>query len=503
MRSRTSANLALLLAALFAFFGNGLSVLAVPQEPNRTEPTLPLTPEEAGTDADLLMKVARDIHPGYTRYRDAEDAVAAEGRFREVVAGVEEVGELYLAVSEFLAKIRCEHTEAELPPAIAEWRNSHPTMLPVAFQRANGKAIITGIAPGVTGITIGDELRAVDGHLMADLFKEIAPFLSVDGFTDQTKETLFSGSDDIGLTTFDVFYPLLHGFRDSFELRVRSEEGQEPTVEVPAVDEKASLAARGKSTARKNLSDAGAASWRQVGDAAVLSISTFVNYRMPVDPDEVFGPVFREIRDSDVERLVVDLRNVGGGSTDAMSRLLAHLIDGPVTIGGPSRVKTYDFSAYREHLGSWDESVFEMPASLFTADGSGLYLVSPDVTGGAATIEPAREAWRGPLTVLIGPHNESGATMLLAELRDEREVTFIGRPTGGSAEGPTAGVIAFLELPASKITVRVPLIWNTTSYEDFESGRGIEPDILVPLTVEDLRAGRDAALVRATTPDKP
>jgi C-terminal processing protease CtpA/Prc len=107
------------------------------------------------------------------------------------------------------------------------------------------------------------------------------------------------------------------------------------------------------------------------------------------------------------------------------------------------------------------------------------------------------------LTVLIGPHNESGATMLLAELRDEREVTFIGRPTGGSAEGPTAGVIAFLELPASKITVRVPLIWNTTSYEDFESGRGIEPDILVPLTVEDLRAGRDAALVRATTPDKP
>ncbi len=498
MSSKASKNLGLLLGALLGLVGDDPSVFATPPEPSATEPTPLLTSAEARADADLLIEVARNVHPGYMRYRDPEDAVVAEEQFRQDAAGIEDVGDFYLVVSEFLAKIRCEHTEAELPPAIAEWRNLHPTMLPVAFEWADGTAIITGVAPGASGVTIGDELRAVDGHPMADLFKEIARFLSVDGFTDHTKSTLFAASDDIGLTTFDVFYPLLHGFRDSFLLQIRTEGGVERTVEVPAVEEEASLAARGKSTARKNFSDAGAVSWRQIGDLAVLSISTFVNYRTPVEPDEIFGPVFREIRESGIERLVLDLRNVGGGSTDVMDRLLAHLIDHPITVGGPSRVRTYDFSPYREHLSTWDESVFEMPASLFTSDGSGLYRVSPEASGGAQRVEPAAYAWRGPLTVLMGPHNESGATMLLAELRDERKVTFIGRPTGGSAEGPTAGVIAFLELPASQITVRVPLLWNTTSYTGFRPGKGLDPDILVPLTVEDLRAGRDATLERAT-----
>lgn len=100
--------------------------------------------------------------------------------------------------------------------------------------------------------------------------------------------------------------------------------------------------------------------------------------------------------------------------------------------------------------------------------------------------------------MLIGEGNESGLTILLAELRDEREALFIGQPTGGSAEGPTAGVIAFLTLPESQIVVRVPLRWNTTSFTRFEPGKGIAPDILVPETVADVHAGRDRTLERAT-----
>ena len=99
--------------------------------------------------------------------------------------------------------------------------------------------------------------------------------------------------------------------------------------------------------------------------------------------------------------------------------------------------------------------------------------------------------------MLIGEGNESGLTILLAELRDEREALFIGQPTGGSAQGPTAGVIAFLTLPDSQIVVRVPLRWNATSYQGFELGQGIAPDILVQETVADVRAGRDATLERA------
>ena len=449
---------------------------------------------EVAVDAELLIGVMRDIHPGYLRYRSESDARAAEQELRRSAADSKDVGSFFLAVSGFLAAIRCEHTEAELPVAISLWRGANPTMLPVRFVWVQNTAIIVAVAPGVSGIEIGDELMDVDGHSMLMLFEEMSRYISVDGFTDRTKASLFAGSDDVGLTTFDVYYPLLHGCRESFLLTVRSPNGDRRELRVPAVDERASLAARGLSDAQVNFSDAGAVSWRQRGTAAVLTINTFVNYRTPVVPDEVFGPVFKEIKKSGLERLVLDLRLVGGGSTDVMGSLLRHLIDKPITVGGPSRVKTYDFAKYREYLSTWDESVFSMPASLFTADGTGLYTVSPEIVGGIQRIEPAAEAWRGPLTVLIGPGNESGATILLAELLDDRQMTLIGQPTGGSAEGPTAGVIAFLSLPASQIVVRVPLLWTTTSLKGFVHGQGIAPDIEVPMTIGDVRAGRDPAL---------
>lgn len=479
-----------------------LSLSAFSKEPttDHGSPASPLTIEQTDRDAELLINVLREIHPGYTRYRTEVDVTDAEQAFLSAAAETRNTGELYLTVSKFLAKIRCEHTEAGLPPAMLEWRNSHPSMLPIDFAWVEATAIVTGVAPGVTGISVGDELEAVDGHSMQSLYRAMAPYISVDGFTDQTKASIFAGSDDIGLTTFDVFYPLLHGYSSSFLLSVRGVDGELRQTRVPAVGAEASGAARGIGTVPSNFSDQDAVSWKRVGDVAVLTIKTFVNYRTQVDPDSVFGPVFREIKDSDVDRLVVDLRSVGGGSDDVADSLLRRLIAKPITVGGPSRVKTYQFDGFRERLSTWDETVFNMPASLFQKDGTGMYTVSPDVSGGSRRAEPAAEAWQGPLTILIGPRNESGATMLLAELRDERKVSLVGEPTGGSAEGPTGGIIAFLTLPESNIRVRVPLIRTTTSYKAFSPGKGVNPDIAITTTIDDLRAGRDRAMEIATEP---
>ena len=248
----------------------------------------------------------------------------------------------------------------------------------------------------------------------------------------------------------------------------------------------------------QDFSDDGAVRWELLdGRTAQLWVHTFVNYRTPVDPGGIFGPVLEAINASGAERLVLDFRGVGGGSGDVQGSLLRHLITEPITVGGPSRVRTYRFDAYREHLSTWAEGAFDIPAELFTADGD-FYIVDASVAGGSMTLEPAEHAWRGELIILIGPNNESGATMMLAELHEQREVRLIGEPTGGSAEGPTAGVIAFLTLPKSGIVARMPLVWSRTSVQDFVRGMGVTPDVVAPMTTESLRAGRDPAMEAAT-----
>ena len=48
--------------------------------------------------------------------------------------------------------------------------------------------------------------------------------------------------------------------------------------------------------------------------------------------------------------------------------------------------------------------------------------------------------------------------MLLARLKASERVTLVGEPTGGSAAGPTAGILFFLTLPNSGLTVNVPAL---------------------------------------------
>jgi C-terminal processing protease CtpA/Prc len=73
----------------------------------------------------------------------------------------------------------------------------------------------------------------------------------------------------------------------------------------------------------------------------------------------------------------------------------------------------------------------------------------------------------------------------------------VGEPTGGSVEGPTAGVIFVLTLPNSGIKVRVPGIRSWLNVENPPPGQGVVPDVEVQPTVDDWLAGRDAALEAA------
>ncbi len=455
-----------------------------------------IDPDQAEEDVSLLIGVMEAHHPGYRRYRTQEQLEDAAGKLRDAIANDGTDLAMYLAVTRFLADIRCEHTEAELPTPLADWRGLNPTMLPLRFAWVEGRAIVTASANET--VMLGDEILSINGVAMRTAFEEVSPLIAVDGQTDHTKVSLFAGSDDIGLTVFDVYFPLLHGFTPDFELALSDPRGMERVVRVAAISEADSNALDASEGGYANFSEEGSVRWRLLDDrTALLDVETFVNYRTPVDPSSVYGPVFAAIHASGAKRLIVDLRRCGGGSVDAAHGLLSRLITAPICLAGPVRIRTFEFDPQvRPFLSTWNEEVFNLPAELFTPDGS-FYTVDPSLAGGRYTLEPSADAWTGELVVLAGHFNASGSTNMLAELREQRELTIVGQPTGGSAEGCTAGQILTLTLPHSQIPVRVPLLWTRNCTKDFELGMGVAPDVVARPSVDGVRAGRDEALEAA------
>ena len=100
-------------------------------------------------------------------------------------------------------------------------------------------------------------------------------------------------------------------------------------------------------------------------------------------------------------------------------------------------------------------------------------------------------SYSGPLAVLIGPSTGSGAEVSAAAVIDNKRGPVIGRMTNGS-------VLTSYNLPLpGGWQVQVPGLDYVRGGDRRIEGVGVEPDIYVMPTLEDVRAGRDPVIERA------
>jgi carboxyl-terminal processing protease len=102
-----------------------------------------------------------------------------------------------------------------------------------------------------------------------------------------------------------------------------------------------------------------------------------------------------------------------------------------------------------------------------------------------------RAHYQGPIVVLIGPSTGSAAEILAAAVQDQRRGKLVGRPTNGSVIPAE-----WFGLPDGG-RMMIPVSDFVRSDGRRIEGGGVQPDIWVLPTLEDVRAGRDAALERA------
>lgn len=443
-----------------------------------------LGPEQAAADVALTRQALEVIHPGLHRYTPKAEMDAAFARLEERVKQPISDVELYGELSLLLAKIRCDHTKAELPGALSKYRKENPTHLPFRFRLFDGRMYVASS----NQLARGTEILSINGVAVPEILARISPAVSIDGFTDAVIPAKLEADSDLMGSDFDQFYPVFFGFPDELKVEV-------PGRTVPL---KPVTYAQWQSLPWPSVDGAEfhkTTTWKWIdAKTAYLRIDTFVNYRNPVDPATLYDPIFQAVRDA--EHLVVDLRENGGGSTDASEGLARYLLEKPFVLTRSVRLKAIRYGELPKYIETWGDrkALFEAPEERFRKLPDGWYEEIRD----AAPAEPSPYRFKGRVTVLTGPGNGSGSTMLIAKLKDEGRVRLVGMPTGGSAEGPTGGQIFFLKLPESGITVRVPAKRSLTNISTFKPGLGVAPDVEVRPTLADFLAGRDPALGVAT-----
>jgi hypothetical protein len=501
------ARAAALLAVPLSFAdGTAAPLAAQNADPARYTPRL-LSADQATRDVALLRRALETVHPGLYRYSEKPAIDAAFARLEAAAAAPITELAFHAEIARLLAAIHCDHTKAEMPEALDDFRTNNPTHLPLRFQLIEGRMIVVSNDGQAGAPPAGSEVLAINGMPVPALLLQLAPLVSYDGTTDQAIAAKLADDSDLMGDDFNENYPALFGFPDSWQIEWKPAGGARATTATLQPIRFAQWTTLTGPGAKYRSEFYNAITWRMNGTTARLGIDTFVNYRNPVQATAFLGGFFAAMKDEGTDHLILDLRKNGGGSEDVSVALGRYLIDRPFTWAKPTRYKAVRYDDLPQYFETWGdrEARFNPRLDAFIKTADGWYDRVPVLGGGTVSDgdsafeqQPITDlAFRGRLTILSGPRNGSGATRTIAQLKEKTGATVVGEDSAGSAEGPTSGSIFLMKLPASGIKVRIPEAWNRTAIASFVPGKGIAVDQLVVPTVADFEAGRDRTIAVA------
>lgn len=195
-----------------------------------------------------------------------------------------------------------------------------------------------------------------------------------------------------------------------------------------------------------------------------------------------------------VPNLVIDVRNNIGGDGSVLGKLYSYLAGEPMTLSGYSRVASN--SGYESFKYSTN---YPADTKMFTdhlpEDGKDGFYNRPEE--GSEVRPDSLTNYKVRIYMLTNAKSVSAATLLPALLvRNHRGVT-VGRETTSAYHFMNAVKFADIQLPASLIKIRLPLVeahFDSVINERVPYGRGVLPDYPLPLSIDEMMSDRDVML---------
>lgn len=201
---------------------------------------------------------------------------------------------------------------------------------------------------------------------------------------------------------------------------------------------------------------------------------------------------------SQVPNLIIDVRNNGGGVVETVQKYYSYIAGEPTVWQIYSKVnKRGRFECFKYAINIPAESEL-FPDFKPEAGRDGFY----QYPEGENKVEPDSVVnYKGRVYVLTNENSVSAATSFpLLLIKNQRGVV-VGRETRTAYHFMNALKFAEISLPNSKISIRLPLVeiyFDTVDNQRIPFGRGVIPDYVVPLTLDEINYTHGDAILNYT-----
>jgi len=228
---------------------------------------------------------------------------------------------------------------------------------------------------------------------------------------------------------------------------------------------------------------------------AVLTVSRSF-YNKEIDPpfDSLISSAFKTIKERKIDNLILDIRNNEGGDESQQIALMSYLYDKPFRLYQNIYLSHLDFRPLKSVIMERDTFalLFNNDDEYMRKMNDNLWINNYEYSDNLQLKEPKPDVFKGRLYVLMNGTCFSSAADLISDLKKTTNSIFIGEESGGTFEGPTGGDDIVIQLPNSKIMIRIsPNIQVGYMYQKHPIGRGVLPTYPINYMVEDLVQHKD------------
>ena len=464
--------------------------------------------QEAREDIDWLQKSLEYIHPRLYKYTEKEklDSLFQAAR-TEIASSDKEILALDLLsiISKLNAEVNCGHLytipQYELKEEILQKK-----VMPLYLKVIGKNLYVLDDCSKSDENLSGAKILSINERKSSEILQLMKAGIATDGYIESRKNRLIERYMNHSFHGFDLYFHLQVDRTEEFRIQYQlpgEKEILRMDLQGIGMDERKQLLKElyGKDERAWQNTPSPTFELQKEEDYAILRLPrSFYNKDLDPDFDTFLKTAFQELKSKEIKHLILDLRNNEGGSEHHQMELMSYLYDKPFKLYQNIYLSHLDFRPLKEIIIERDPKDL-----LFNNDDQYMRKISSDLWinnykyGRSLNLQPPKKnTFEGKLYVLINGITFSSAADLAADIRKTTEATFIGEESGGTFEGPTGGNTIVVQLPHSKIMIRIsPNIHIGYLYRKHPIGRGVLPDHEVEYTIEDYLQGKDLELEKA------
>ncbi|WP_062055538.1 S41 family peptidase [Aquimarina longa] len=476
--------------------------------------------DEIHEDIDYAYHKLQRLHPDLYWYISKDSLDKKINALKAIIQKPISSIEFYKQLSPVIASIRQGHT-AIYPPYKKQTKKEKRekgkrsfSFKPLSFQRSGDRLFIKKNYGKDSTLIAGTELLTIEGEKVSDLLNYFKELPTGDGYnTTFVPEYVSRG--------FGYFYTKTHPRKDSLSITVKTRDKIYTHYLCASYSKQKKKSKKEKDTVRitkekpnkleiknrkqqekitrKEHKKRGFNAYKKeynrnfrfirsdsASTVAYMHIRSFTKGNFK----KFYKESFSKIDAANCENLIIDLRDNLGGRISEIDELYSYLTDKEyVFIENAKMTKRLSFLYPFFHSDSWLEKTV---ATLFSPIVMTYQMFKVKKENGAphykfkySKLRKNKENfYKGKIYVLINGMSFSASSILSTHLKANKRAIFVGEETGGAYNGTIAGIFTKLELPNSKVKMRVGLMKINTPYTKQPDGYGIMPDVYVKNNTE-------------------